>query len=191
MPLILATRQQIKVIKEDLKIHEEHGYGHFVDCCSIFCLIDFLGSVVYGGKATSRKALDYMRNYFPSNYGWCSALLYDMYRHGTVHELKPKSYRLGADSLSWCLVVGDSQEFRREHLKVFQGDYDSNKYVIVVNLFQLADDLELSLSNIQQNNQSRDSAVILSSSNDISREFRDAITRRDNRLIDKNGCTHL
>ncbi len=183
-----GIRLHIRILKNILINHSETA--HFIICSSIFCLIDYLGSVVYGGKNLHSNAIKYIQNNFPNSYILYADLLYHMYRHGTVHKLTPKSFRLDSDSLTWSLTSHDAPDNRKEHLKVFQCDYDSYQYVIVVNLPQLLDDLESSLDKIARNiNHTLKSEILYKNSKEAI-GFLEALKHKDRRFIDNKGCTH-
>ena len=65
--------------------------GFFSVPREVFCYVDFLGHIAFG-KDNTESAVAFIRSYFPPVYHDCAVLIYSMWRHGTVHEYKPKAF---------------------------------------------------------------------------------------------------
>ena len=84
----------VRDVKDVAIYHSRHYKGKSAGFFSIprqvFCYVDYLGFVAFGGDSTTR-AVGFIEKYFPKNYKDFAELLYSMWRHGTVHEYEPKS----------------------------------------------------------------------------------------------------
>lgn len=159
MKLILKHLDDIEIsIKNDLldviRFHERKekrtkvmGGFHNIPR-SVFCYIDHLGELVFNHEIndTSLRAVRYMEEYFVGKnavlYKKLGALIYVMWRHGTVHEYDPKTLKLGTNYLLWLTVMSPKKENRRNHLKIFRMERKKKCiYYLCVNNDQLIDDL--------------------------------------------------
>lgn len=91
-----------------------------------FCYVEFLGYLYSGGekdRRLSKNAVDFLRIYFGEadpKYKKVGGLLYHIYRHGTVHELKPKRIQLqDGTTVGWEIVSGTGQLSDPLHLTGF------------------------------------------------------------------------
>ena len=72
--------------------------GFFSIPRNVFCYVDYLGYVAFGYRAANGHvrstscAVDYLEKYFPPDYADFAALIYSMWRHGTVHRYEPSSF---------------------------------------------------------------------------------------------------
>jgi len=144
----------LPVIKNDLikvlKFHEKVGYGFHSISLQAFCYIDHLGALLHSEPAGSSKAVKYIEDYMGqvnSRYQDIGRLLYVMWRHGTVHEHTPKQliHSCRRYRISWVTGKSSNQQERDCHLKCFKVQGTKNSYAIVVNLFQLSEDLVSSI----------------------------------------------
>ena len=77
-----------------LRFHSKVGGGFHSIPREAFCYIDYLGSLRYGPPSQSKKAISYIENYLGkinNRYVGVGRLIYELWRHGTVHEFDPKS----------------------------------------------------------------------------------------------------
>lgn len=190
--------------------------GYFSIPREVFCYVDFLGQLAFG-KGNTESAEKFMKNYFPSNYKNYAELIYSMWRHGTVHDYKPKTYYAEYPNQSpkkirvyWLSNNGNKKKLRKEHLKFFSMIGKRGTIYLCVNNCQFVDDLLLALNSYiktleKDNKLKRDCqkrlAKTLKSSpyNSIRRnasrqtvynQILLAWKNKDNRKIDKYGNTH-
>lgn len=121
--------------------------GYFSTPRQVFCYIDYLGGVAFGGRHTKR-AVRFLKEYFPENYREFAELLYSMWRHGTVHGYEPESFYLeckneNPDSIhvAWLVNNSTNAKNRKENMKVYAMQGHRNHLRLVVNTCQLVDDL--------------------------------------------------
>lgn len=86
-----------------------------------FCYVEFLGYLLNDGekgKNLSKNAVDFLRRYFGQvnpKYREVGGLLYNIHRHGTVHQLRSKSIQLtDGTKVGWKIESGSgglSSEF--------------------------------------------------------------------------------
>ena len=134
-----------------LKFHSKVGGGFHSIPREVFCYIDYLGSLRYGPPSQSKKAISFLEEYLRkinNRYVEVGRLIYELWRHGTVHEFDPKSlihsckrYKVG-----WQTNIKNRAAERNCHLECFKKYGTKNSYLINVNLFQLSDDLISSIN---------------------------------------------
>ncbi len=118
----------------------------------VFCYIDYLGSVRYGlrdennNPATTEHAVNFIEEYFfkvNPKYKDIGRLIYTMWRHGTVHEYDPKVLiNSSQDSLiGWLANKSPNPNNTACHLMCLKYDDSDDEFTIVMNLFQLVEDL--------------------------------------------------
>lgn len=133
-----------------LKQHEKLQRGGFFSISrQVFCYLDYLGSLLHGENST-KNALKYMNDYMAKvnpKYGTMSTIMYNMWRHGTVHEYDPKTFKNSKDGyrLVWGANNDSKPGNRKWHLACFCSEKNPNLYVLWVNLFQLVADLKKSI----------------------------------------------
>ncbi|MGA9350610.1 MAG: hypothetical protein WBW48_17655 [Anaerolineae bacterium] len=133
------------------RCHSEGGY--FGVTRLVLCYVDYLGALYCGTQgnnnprhlATSKKAKTYIKEVMSKIdplYGedYIANLLYDMYRHGTVHLYEPKRFidkKTHSKCLLWhvnkytrCWMNSDGRVWR--HLKPFQ--YSSQQWFFPVSI---------------------------------------------------------
>lgn len=88
---LCAESDVVNVARYHARNHKTN-HGHFSTPRQVFCYVDHLGFIAFGGQSTPRS-VRFIREYFPAQYGRFAALLHAMWRHGTVHQLKPYSYK--------------------------------------------------------------------------------------------------
>ena len=139
--------------------------GYFGVPRSIFCYIDFLGLLLSGwsGKknkkgqkidfSTSPKGKRYIKEILgqiDSLYSVNGDLLYDLYRHGTVHIYSPKKMVSSSNdqkTIEWLIYKGDrdswqyyeSKAVKLRHLEVT--GLSSNRFVLPLSINILYSDL--------------------------------------------------
>jgi len=114
---------------------EFKGWGSFAVPELVFSYCDFLGALYTGyleqGNLT-RRALEFIKKFFTKvnqKYDEYAEIMYDMYRHGTVHAFEPKTYKIGGKKVSWLVGKGTSEHlaFRattaEEKARGFIADY--------------------------------------------------------------------
>jgi len=140
----------INAIQSDLirvlKFHHRNGGGFHSIPRETFCYIDYLATLRYDSPNSSKKAIWFIENYMGkinSQYTHFGNLIYEMWRHGTVHEYDPKVliHSSGRYRIGWSTNNSSHKGNRKHHLECFKVYQRKNKYVININLFQLADDL--------------------------------------------------
>jgi len=134
-----------------LRAHEREDRGGFLSISRhVFCYIDYLGALSGNGKNSTDNAVNYMETYFArvnGEYRGKSRLMYEMWRHGTVHEYDPKVFesRDRSFELRWGANNTSVEHNRRWHLKCLCRASNPGSYHWFMNLFQLVDDLRASI----------------------------------------------
>ena len=120
----------------------------------VFCIIEFLGFLDSGDKINStERAEKFIKDYFPYNYKEYAELLIKMWRHGTVHNFKPKSYCAkyknetpNKITIRWLSNNSNYWINRRVNLEKFSmAGKDDTEIYMVLNNCQLVDDLLFAL----------------------------------------------
>ena len=118
--------------------------GHFSIPRNVFCFVDHLGAIAFGGSS-SLNAVKFIQTFFPPEYHDFAALTYCMWRHGTVHEYKPKSYyatvRGTEIEVRWLTSIHNRKAERSQNMLSFPMKRKKNILYLVVNTCQLVDDL--------------------------------------------------
>ena len=77
-----------------LSFHEQQQVSGFHSIPrEVFCYIDYLGTISKGPPGTAEKAISFVETYMAAadgRYKKFGRLIYEMWRHGTVHEFDPK-----------------------------------------------------------------------------------------------------
>lgn len=127
---------------------QELDSGHYSTPRQVFCYVDHLGYVAYGDSSSTKRAVKFIKEFFPSQYEAFAELLFVMWRHGTVHQLKPYSYRAPLRDASgrqvavrWLSTNHNRKQERTQHMLVFPMEDTPDTVFLVVNSCQLADDL--------------------------------------------------
>lgn len=116
----------------------------------VFCTVDFLGAICYFDKgrekgASTRKAVRFIKEFFPRHYTPFANLIIAMWRHGTVHNFVPSEFFIRFQNkkiaIRWTSNRSDEQHNRIVNMKTFQKEKDANTIYLSVNICQLADDL--------------------------------------------------
>jgi hypothetical protein len=139
----------VAVINNDLlavlKFHEG-GIGGFHSIPrEVFCYIDYISVLRYGPPNSSTKAIQFIEKYLGSTnvrYKHYGKLLYEMWRHGTVHEFDPKRLKHSSKkySIGWQTNNDSGKEQRACHLECFKVHGETDAFLLNANLFQLIDD---------------------------------------------------
>jgi len=126
--------------------------GFFSIPRQVFCYVDFLGSIAYDNKSTTKNAIDFIKEYFPKErkYYELADLIYSMWRHGLVHEYAPKRIycddeRLSIVGISWRSVNSAANRDRKDHLKICFRPNSNRDLYLNINVCQLVDDLLVAL----------------------------------------------
>lgn len=121
--------------------------GFFSVPRAVFCYVDFLGYIAVG-KANTESAVSFIKSYFPVAYHDYAALIYSMWRHGTVHEYKPKTYYAmfpgqspAKVSVAWVSNNDNRLKERSLHLTFLPMQGKRGKIHLCMNICQLVDDL--------------------------------------------------
>lgn len=163
----LATSIRTDVLPVIQPTNPEGGY--FGVPRAILCYIDFLGLLLAGWKgvkdkkgikndfATSQKAKDYIKKVLSqvdNLYDTNGELLYDMYRHGTVHIYSPKkmvSKWFPERTIEWLIYKGDREQWdyfetkaiKFRHLQV--RELEKNRFILPISIVIFYKDLLVSL----------------------------------------------
>lgn len=135
--------------------YKDISAGHFGIPRQVFCYVDYLGFVAFGGRSSTKRAEKFIKKYFPSNYHPFAELLYSMWRHGTVHEYEPKCYYLDLPgkqperiSVKWFSNNSSKKLNRKENMKIHSMQGKARDLYLVVNICQLVDDLLFALDSL-------------------------------------------
>ena len=118
----------------------------------VFCYVDFLGSIAYNNipsfnedGASTRKAVRFIKEFFPKCYRSYANLLIAMWRHGTVHNFKPfVFYTVKGNKklfVEWTSNRSDAQHNRVVNMCTYKKKGCDYVIILSVNICQLADDL--------------------------------------------------
>lgn len=138
-------------VKKIVRYHERIKVGGYHSIPRlVFCYVDYLGSLVYGPDKPTVHAIQYIENYFEKEYKNKSALLFIMWRHGTVHEYDPKVLKLkfGKLKLGWLTNISSKKHNKKDHLSVFNRYGVKKTRYFKINANKLVDDLLESLSRL-------------------------------------------
>lgn len=139
----------------DVVVVAANGIGHHGVPRNVFCYVDHLGYLAYGDKRSTQRAVKFIREFFPGQYDALADLIYYMWRHGVVHEHKPRSLHApvsgmpGGVTVRW---VSTSHVQGRElslHLLAFPVEKQTAEISLVMNNFRLANDLLCSIQNLE------------------------------------------
>lgn len=134
-----------------LRTHEREDKGGFFSISrQVFCYIDYLGALAANGKNSTTNAVAYMEKYFAranAIYAGKCNLMYNMWRHGTVHEFDPKFFVSAKNRfrLQWGANNTSKSHNRKWHLKCLCRASQPECYHWFINLFELVDDLRKSI----------------------------------------------
>jgi hypothetical protein len=117
-----------KIITDDigqcLLIGKPEG-GYFSIPKLVLSCVDYLGALYEGWNGerdsrtrrpiftSSQKATHYIQNVLGQvfyEYRTRGALLWEIYRHGTVHLNQPKTLQYGAETIGWLIIKGGFEE---------------------------------------------------------------------------------
>ncbi|HMB92633.1 MAG TPA: hypothetical protein VKP65_17400 [Rhodothermales bacterium] len=148
-----SSRSIITDVVEIAKYHSIHGgtnAGWFSIPRQVFCFVDFLGSIAYNSKkneglASTRKAVRFIKDFFPRHYKPYAGLLVALWRHGTVHHFTPSVYFAmnGRQKVivEWTSNRSNTEKQRIVNMKTFDVEGRKDVIILAVNTCQLADDL--------------------------------------------------
>lgn len=155
-PVFAHLKKVLQLIEDDLVLALEaydkaNRGGHMAVSREVFCYVDYLGTLAYGGEGNlTENAVRYMETYFvkaKSAYSGKCWLIYNMWRHGTVHEIDAKVYRSRAKhfELGWLANSDSHPHNRMWHLACLCNANKRDAYFWTINLFELVDDLKASV----------------------------------------------
>ena len=136
-----------RAVDEDVVAVAKVGLGRFAVPRSVFCYVDHLGYLTYGLRGSTERAVRFIRQFFPSHYHDLAELIIHMWRHGVVHEHKPKSLSMTMPATGhnvkvlWLSTTHDQPRERGLHLLALPIKGRPNSVYLVVNNPQLGDDL--------------------------------------------------
>jgi hypothetical protein len=126
--------------------------GWFAIPREVFCLVDFLGSIAYNNiaqkgedGASTRKAVLFVKEFFPAPYRPYANLLIAMWRHGTVHHFTPFVYYVTEDDkkvvVQWSSNRSDAKHNRAVNMRTVRKEACGGVTCLCINTCQLAEDL--------------------------------------------------
>lgn len=160
--------------------NEGRNEGYFGIPRQVFCIVDFLGHLLNPprkkhGYDTSFRAIKFIQTCFPESYKNVAPLIYQQWRHDTVHTLLPRKYVVKRDAeeirLPWLVSRSKSQLSRKSHMRPMYQKQMRDEVTIVVNIVELAKDLLRALDNFIEKIKSDD-------------KLRKECTERFNRLFE-------
>lgn len=140
--------------------------GYFGVPRMVFCYIDFLGLMFSGWNekwdedslkkinfSTPSKALKYIKNILgdiDSFYLRNAKILYEMYRHGSVHIYSPKKLESKSNpeqTIEWLIYKGDRESWQHydhkavklRHLQTIE--WEKNRFILPISTITLYQDL--------------------------------------------------
>jgi len=124
------------------------GWGCFAVPELVFGYCDFLGALytrcLKMGTLTKRavKFIEDFLGEVNSRYKKYAEIIYDMYRHGTVHSFRPKTYLIDEEKISWLVGKGLSEHllFRKVSFQEKAQGYIAD-YFLILDIRQLYLDL--------------------------------------------------
>lgn len=167
----------LKSIRNDVDPILRHGPktgGFFAVTRLVLCYVDYLGALANGWphgcnferwrhRDTTTPAIAFLANYFPENdspYKKRPRLIYNIYRHGTVHLYAPKVVRRGkrGKRLGWLVYRGRRKARTKvggtyinvTHLEPIKNPVPSRKnvdFLLPVSINALRDDLVQGIKN--------------------------------------------
>lgn len=179
-------------IVQAAKYHSEHGgtnAGWFSVPRQVFCLIDFLGSIAYNNdpkkredEASTRKAVKFIKEFFPKHYKPYANLLVALWRHGTVHNFVPSVYFVMQGNqktiVNWTSNRSDEKHNRVVNMKTFNKKGSEDTIYLSTNICQLGDDLLSAFDKFIQRIENKSS-------------FKNGCLRRLKRALSMKNCMTL
>ncbi len=151
----LMHEDVIDVAKYYLGVKSSVGAGNFAIPRQVFCFVDYLGQIYKAPRPQknhdcSYRAKCFIKDCFPEHYRDVASLLYDQWRHGTVHTLLPKVFKAGSETskvhFGWLSSKDTSDTALESHMVPMHNEEDPDQLTIVVNIVKLAQDLESALN---------------------------------------------
>ncbi|MFZ5516647.1 MAG: hypothetical protein ACOY90_08410 [Candidatus Zhuqueibacterota bacterium] len=153
----LKTTVRDMIIDDVISVAEFHcnqnvgrNEGFFDIPRQVFCIVDFLGYLLNPprknkGHDTSYRAIKFITAFFPETYKNIAPLIYQQWRHDTVHTLLPKKYITRHNNeeikLYWLSSRSRSKVSLDVHMLPMYQKGKRNCITIIVNMVQLAADL--------------------------------------------------
>lgn len=137
------------------RLHSRSGgtnAGWFAIPREVFCFVDFLGSIAYNNVAhrgehgaSTRKAVLFVKEFFPVAYRPYANLSIATWRHGTVHHFVPfVYYAMEANKkvvVEWSSNRSDAKHNRAVNMRTVRKQGCDSVTCLCINTCQLADDL--------------------------------------------------
>ncbi len=182
----------ISDVVEVAKLHSRRGgtnAGWFAIPREVFCFVDFLGSIAYNNirqrrehGASTRKAVRFVKEFFPVPYRRYANLLIAIWRHGTVHHFTPFVYYATENNkkvvLEWSSNRSDAQHNREVNMRTSRKEGSDDVICLSINTCQLADDLLTALDKFVEKMEKNHS-------------FKNGCLRRLRRSLEKRNCMSL
>lgn len=137
------------------RVRNKKSAGHFSVPRSIFSFLDHLGYIAFGDDGSTKRAVKFIRDFFPKKYSDFAELIYAMWRHGVIHQYRPISYKiqLNDDSsktinVKWVSTIHNRKKERQLNLLTFPMEGNEDSVFIVINNCQFVDDLLIALDNL-------------------------------------------
>ena len=137
------------------RIRNNKSAGHFSVPRSIFSFIDHLGYIAFGDDGSTKRAIKFIKNFFPKKYTDYAELIYAMWRHGVVHQYFPKSYKIKLNNgssktinVKWVSTIHNRKKERQLNLLTFPMEGKKDSVYIVINNCQFVDDLLTAVDNL-------------------------------------------
>jgi len=145
------VREMIQLDVVDVaKHHSKVGGGFYAIPRQVFCIVDFLGGVAYNNRkseprlTSTRKAVRFIKDFFPVHYRSFPDLIVAMWRHGTVHGFRPLVYYTYSGNkritVKWSSNNGDEDWNRAVNIRLLDTNTEGT-VLMAVNISQLAADL--------------------------------------------------
>jgi hypothetical protein len=141
------------------------GSGCLVVIREVFAYVEFLGAL-YGGYAgemdnrrrkiaSGQKSVQFLKEFFGTTdaaYRQHARLIYEMFRHGTVHVSRPHILKRRSDSstIEWACYIGERQgapicyeghPLQVDHLRPLLLDVAAKRYIMSLSIDTLYNDL--------------------------------------------------
>lgn len=137
------------------RVRNKKSAGHFSVPRSIFSFIDHLGYIAFGDDSSTRRAIKFIKDFFPKKYTDYAELIYAMWRHGVIHQYFPISYKTNLNdgssktiNVKWVSTIHNRKKERQLNLLAFPMEGNEDSVYIVINNCQFVDDLLIALDNL-------------------------------------------
>jgi hypothetical protein len=114
-----------------------------------------LGYIAFGDQGSTKRAIKFIKDFFPKEYKDYAELIYAMWRHGVVHQYFPISYKIKLDdgtlktvNVKWVSTIHNRNKERKLNLLTFPMEGDKDSVYIVINNCQFVDDFLIAVDNL-------------------------------------------